>query len=293
MPRVRGEGAARIDYRHVIWSLVTKPGAFARYRYRGQLFPTLAFRRAYGRSGAMRDPPVCSFKGALLADYVAYLTEVRGLVATTVSGHLGTASRFLASLGDDQLAFRLSTLSPYDLEVFVRSAGQRYGRDTLSHVVANLRCFLCFLGIRGLAPARLDSHVDSPRTYRRERLPRSLPWETVRALLQSIDRRDAKGVRDHSDAVAHRHVRSSLLRDRRPRARRPRLAPAPDPRGTAEDRLGALPAAHRRGRDGARAVPTPGPTSVASTRGVPSRPSAFRALEADHGQRRLRLVGPS
>jgi site-specific recombinase XerC len=198
MPRVRGEGAARIDYRHVIWSLVTKPGAFARYRYRGQLFPTLAFRRAYGRSGAMRDPPVCSFKGALLADYVAYLTEVRGLVATTVSGHLGTASRFLASLGDDQLAFRLSTLSPYDLEVFVRSAGQRYGRDTLSHVVANLRCFLCFLGIRGLAPARLDSHVDSPRTYRRERLPRSLPWETVRALLQSIDRRDAKGVRDHA-----------------------------------------------------------------------------------------------
>ena len=47
MPRVRGDGAARIDYRHVIWSLVTKPGAFARYRYREELFPTLAFRRTY------------------------------------------------------------------------------------------------------------------------------------------------------------------------------------------------------------------------------------------------------
>jgi hypothetical protein len=47
MPRVRGENAARIDYRHVIWSLVTKPGAFARYRYREELFPTLTFRRAY------------------------------------------------------------------------------------------------------------------------------------------------------------------------------------------------------------------------------------------------------
>jgi hypothetical protein len=47
MPRVRGESAARIDYRHVIWSLVTKPGAFARYRYREELFPTLTFRRAY------------------------------------------------------------------------------------------------------------------------------------------------------------------------------------------------------------------------------------------------------
>jgi hypothetical protein len=47
MPRLRGVAAARIDYRHVIWSLVTKPGAFARYRYREELFPSLAFRRAY------------------------------------------------------------------------------------------------------------------------------------------------------------------------------------------------------------------------------------------------------
>jgi len=37
----------RIDYRHVIWSLVRKPGAFARYVYREEMFPTLTFRRAY------------------------------------------------------------------------------------------------------------------------------------------------------------------------------------------------------------------------------------------------------
>lgn len=47
MPRLRGDQTARIDYRHVIWSLVKKPGAFARYRYREELFPTLVFRRAY------------------------------------------------------------------------------------------------------------------------------------------------------------------------------------------------------------------------------------------------------
>jgi len=47
MPRLRGPKSFRIDYRHVIWSLVTKPGAFARYRYREELFPTLVFRRAY------------------------------------------------------------------------------------------------------------------------------------------------------------------------------------------------------------------------------------------------------
>lgn len=47
MPRLRGEQNVRIDYRHVIWSLVRKPGAFVRYRYREELFPSLVFRRAY------------------------------------------------------------------------------------------------------------------------------------------------------------------------------------------------------------------------------------------------------
>lgn len=47
MPRLRGAQQHRIDYRHVIWSLVRKPGAFAAYRYREDLFPSLTFRRAY------------------------------------------------------------------------------------------------------------------------------------------------------------------------------------------------------------------------------------------------------
>lgn len=47
LPRLRGEQSKRIDYRHVIWSLVRKPGAFERYKYRDAMFPTLIFRRAY------------------------------------------------------------------------------------------------------------------------------------------------------------------------------------------------------------------------------------------------------
>lgn len=54
MPRIRGEKGHRIDYRHVIWSLVRKPGAFAAYRYREDLFPTLTFRRAYDALRSVR-----------------------------------------------------------------------------------------------------------------------------------------------------------------------------------------------------------------------------------------------
>jgi hypothetical protein len=45
--RLRGRNLRRIDYRHVIWSLVRKPGGFARYVYREEMFPSLVFRRAY------------------------------------------------------------------------------------------------------------------------------------------------------------------------------------------------------------------------------------------------------
>lgn len=47
LPRLRGEDGHHIEYRHIIDSLVRKPGAFANYRYRRDLFPTHRFRMAY------------------------------------------------------------------------------------------------------------------------------------------------------------------------------------------------------------------------------------------------------
>jgi transposase len=49
LPRLVGKHQHRIDYHHIIWSLVRKPGAFAAYQYRDELFPTTIFRRAYDR----------------------------------------------------------------------------------------------------------------------------------------------------------------------------------------------------------------------------------------------------
>jgi len=45
--RLKGRNGHTINYRHIIWSLVQKPGAFAQYRYRDDLFPSLVFRKAY------------------------------------------------------------------------------------------------------------------------------------------------------------------------------------------------------------------------------------------------------
>jgi hypothetical protein len=47
MPRMTGTGKHAVNYRHVIDSLVRKPGAFENYRYREDMFPTSHFRMAY------------------------------------------------------------------------------------------------------------------------------------------------------------------------------------------------------------------------------------------------------
>ncbi|MBI5511456.1 MAG: IS21 family transposase [Deltaproteobacteria bacterium] len=52
--RLRGRNEHRIDYRHVIWSMVQKPGGFARYVYREEMFPGVPFRRAYDAIVATR-----------------------------------------------------------------------------------------------------------------------------------------------------------------------------------------------------------------------------------------------
>ena len=64
MPRLRGQDKHQIDYRHIIGWLVRKPGAFARYVYREELYPTLTYRRAYDAlvaqqpAGSARGPGV-------------------------------------------------------------------------------------------------------------------------------------------------------------------------------------------------------------------------------------------
>ena len=49
LPRLRGDRGAVIDYRHIIEHLLRKPGAFAHYVHREELFPDTTFRRAFDR----------------------------------------------------------------------------------------------------------------------------------------------------------------------------------------------------------------------------------------------------
>lgn len=137
-----------------------------------------------------------SQRSTLSQEYTNHLREVRGLAASTVSSHRRTVRGFLQHLEETSTA--LQYVRARDIESYIAKAGKRLSRGSLQHDIAALRGFLRFLSTDGRAPMGLDRQVDTPRLYRMEQLPRAIPWETVRTLLQSVDRTSPMGLRDYA-----------------------------------------------------------------------------------------------
>ena len=133
-----------------------------------------------------------------LADYRTFLEEVRGLTPSTVRAHLRTVSRLLAQIRFEESPTALQTLTTHDIEVFLKSLGDQHSRASLQHTIAHIRGFLRFGTLTGgLCPA-IDWHVDTPRVFRLEQLPRAWPWDGVCTFLDAIDRTTSMGLRDYA-----------------------------------------------------------------------------------------------
>jgi site-specific recombinase XerD len=159
--------------------------------------------RALGRflaaKGLIADEEPCtphSPASILAEEYANYLREVRGFGAVTVLFHRNTAQCFLQHLEEKGIADK--DIEASDVESFVAGAGRRLSRPSLQNTISALRGFLRFLAINSRVPEGLGSQIDTPRLYRLEKLPRALPWDTVRALLRSIDRTSATGLRNYA-----------------------------------------------------------------------------------------------
>lgn len=152
---------------------------------------------AHGCLPAPRPQPVSPLQ-AYLEQYTHYLQSVRGFAPLTMGQHRCTVTCLLEHLATQHTAWQLTDLTPATIEQFLTSVGQRLCRATLQHVVAHIRGFLRFLALSGAIPSALTYHIDTPRVYRLEQLPRVLAWETVGQLLLSIDRTTAPGRRDYA-----------------------------------------------------------------------------------------------
>jgi integrase/recombinase XerD len=144
-------------------------------------------------TGGPAAPPTTS---RLSEEYARHLCDVRGFAASSISHHRHAARCFLNHL--ERRKIPLASVQPRDIEAYVNEAGKRLRRASLQHEVAALRGLLRFLASDGRVPAALDRQIDTPRLYRLEQLPRALPWDTVTALLRSIETKSAMGLRDYA-----------------------------------------------------------------------------------------------
>jgi integrase/recombinase XerD len=148
------------------------------------------------QTGAIEKPTSVSAARLLSDEYASYLHRVRGCAASTISHHRLVSRCFLEHLESRSVA--LDAVQSGDIEAYITQAGQRLCRASLQHEIAGVRGLLRFLSTDGRVRTGLDRQIDTPRLYRLEQLPCSLSWDTVTALLKSIDQKSAMGLRDYA-----------------------------------------------------------------------------------------------
>jgi transcriptional regulator with XRE-family HTH domain len=92
VPRLVGKQQHHINYRHVIDSLLRKPGGFRDYRYRDDLFPSLVFRQAWEQLQRWQTPRKADLTYLRILRLAARHLEVD--VATILDDLLASSERW-------------------------------------------------------------------------------------------------------------------------------------------------------------------------------------------------------
>ena len=129
--------------------------------------------------------------------FFAYLRDERGLRAASIrqyNHHLRQFAAYLRGRGLDDLP----ALSPVVISGFLTDRSQHLSLSSVVSRCVVLRVFLRYLNREGLVARDLSHTVETPRVYRLASVPRSILWDEVRRMLETVDRRTAVGRRDYA-----------------------------------------------------------------------------------------------
>lgn len=129
--------------------------------------------------------------------FPGYLQEERGLRPRSLY-HYNYCLRSLHSYLQEVGVSNLKELSPTILSGFVTVRGQQWGKCAMTALCAALRVFLRYLHREGLIARDLSSSIQAPKRYRLAEIPRSISWEDVGRMLETVDHRTASGKRDYA-----------------------------------------------------------------------------------------------
>lgn len=131
--RLRGRFNATIDYRHIIHSLVKKPGAFARYRHREALFPQAVFRQAYDalRAGRSERSADLEYLRLLYLSATTMETEVASALSLLLeAGMVPTLERVRELMPEYKPEVTALSLEPLKLQDYdeLLTGGMKHGK---------------------------------------------------------------------------------------------------------------------------------------------------------------------
>ncbi len=168
-----------------------------RQGYRHSLSP-LSLRRLLGYLDGLgvlpSDDTVPSPVDRLVGEFREYLLRERGMKASSAAQYEPTARLFLSERSEP-LEKDLARASAAHVSTFVLREARRRSVRSAETVVYALRALLRFLHVHGWIAEPLVEAVPSV-ARRRDDLPRALPPERVKLLLDSCDRTRPTGRRD-------------------------------------------------------------------------------------------------
>lgn len=130
----------------------------------------------------------------VLAGFVDYLREQRGVSSLTVDAYVSDARRFLEHRGNG----RVRELTASDVSRAVLGEVDGRAAATLRRFACSLRAFLRYAHLSGLIDSDLSAAVLPVAGRQTSLLPLGLTAAQTRALLHSCDRRRAVGRRDYA-----------------------------------------------------------------------------------------------
>lgn len=129
--------------------------------------------------------------------FFTYLRSERGLREETVAHyghHLRPFEIYLREIGLEDL----HALSPVIVSGFLTDRSRALHRTGVRDRCGVLRVFLRYLHRQGILGRDLSGIVEAAPVYRLTTIPRSVTWEEVRRMLDTVDRRTIVGRRDYA-----------------------------------------------------------------------------------------------
>lgn len=135
----------------------------------------------------------------MLAEYVQWLKEVRGLAPDTISCLSEECARFLVWYRDQRNAESLLEMTIGDIDDYLRYRIPSLRRISRKGVSSRLRCFMRFAHATGRTTRDFSSCVLAPRIYTDEAIPSALRPNEIAAILNTTRKdRSSKGLRDYA-----------------------------------------------------------------------------------------------